>query len=417
MKFLNFTCFVFSVFVLASTALHSSDVGAGAVAVRKNLYPNDGADVFEFRVDPVAVLQCFIIRTDSLVFTPEERCYQTCLYSFRYLNPAKGETLWVNFDGERNLEMTASIPPAGWDCFVIESGIYDHMVDTFGGSYVKICSTTLTNVDGNQVCGAIGIFINGVLHILKVGLLDYNPELFNDFIGKIELFASQNGAENVKFDISEENDILFDLFCGSGYEVADQYISPDSGRTVYFAGKTLMDQSHHPDSENTFDFQWCPLCDSEEATKIIDASFSPTIKYRMEDLCPEDEGLSSRSIGVFVRNESGKVLGGCCGRIRLKPQAPTPLLQAPVSHIHIDSVWLKKSLRGSGLGTMFLSYIENIAAQRFGCVVAELISEEFFAHRLYRKTGYTEEVYIPGSSCGNDGKRYASYVFCKNLIK
>ena len=80
-------------------------------------------------------------------------------------------------------------------------------------------------------------------------------------------------------------------------------------------------------------------------------------------------------VGVFVRDETGRVVGGLLGLIRWR-------------WLHVAKLWLPDELRGQGIGSRLLRMAEDHARSR-GCTHASLDTFEYQARPFYEKLGYS----------------------------
>ena len=91
-------------------------------------------------------------------------------------------------------------------------------------------------------------------------------------------------------------------------------------------------------------------------------------------------------LGVFVRDDEGRVIGGLLGLIRWR-------------WLHVAKLWLPDELRGRGFGTRLMRMAEDYARSR-GCTHASLDTFEYQARPFYEKLGYavvgTLEGFPPG---------------------
>ncbi|MDO8953414.1 MAG: GNAT family N-acetyltransferase [Gammaproteobacteria bacterium] len=106
----------------------------------------------------------------------------------------------------------------------------------------------------------------------------------------------------------------------------------------------------------------------------LDVLLNGLKEYNIEQT---QEALTSGSINIFVRDESHAILGG------LKSYA---YLQT----LHIDYLYIDKSLRGLGYGKKLLALAET-EAKKQNCSLICLSSFSFQAPNYYKKLGY--EVY------------------------
>ena len=91
-------------------------------------------------------------------------------------------------------------------------------------------------------------------------------------------------------------------------------------------------------------------------------------------------------IRIFVRDESGQIVGGLLGHIRWR-------------WLYVAKLWISESHRGGGHGVALMTTAESLARER-GCVGAYLDTFEYQARPFYEKLGYTVfgtlEGYPPG---------------------
>jgi GNAT superfamily N-acetyltransferase len=91
-------------------------------------------------------------------------------------------------------------------------------------------------------------------------------------------------------------------------------------------------------------------------------------------------------VAVFVRDASGRVLGGLLGHVRWR-------------WVYVAKLWLPDEERGQGLGTRVMREIEDYARRR-GCHGIYLDTFEYQALPFYEKLGYEQfgvlEGYPPG---------------------
>jgi GNAT superfamily N-acetyltransferase len=93
-----------------------------------------------------------------------------------------------------------------------------------------------------------------------------------------------------------------------------------------------------------------------------------------------------KQLAVFVRDPSGRVVGGLVGHVRW-------------SWVYVAKLWLPNELRGRGLGTRIVREIEDYA-RRHDCHGISLDTFEYQALPFYEKLGYERfgvlEGYPPG---------------------
>src|SRR5476649_1848804 len=90
-----------------------------------------------------------------------------------------------------------------------------------------------------------------------------------------------------------------------------------------------------------------------------------------------DRFITGRSerLGVFVRDDGGKILAGLDAVVR-------------VQWMFVENLWVDESLRGRGVGRHLMARAEAAALAR-GCHSAWLDTMSFQAPDFYRKLGYT----------------------------
>ena len=91
-------------------------------------------------------------------------------------------------------------------------------------------------------------------------------------------------------------------------------------------------------------------------------------------------------LGIFVRDTSGRVVGGLLGHLKWK-------------WVYVAKLWLPDELRGHGVGTRIMREIERYARSR-ECHGIYLDTFEYQALPFYEKLGYEQfgvlEGYPPG---------------------
>ena len=91
-------------------------------------------------------------------------------------------------------------------------------------------------------------------------------------------------------------------------------------------------------------------------------------------------------VAVFVRDASGRVLGGLLGEIKWR-------------WLYVSKLWLGDELRGQQLGTKLMERAEEYAWRK-GCLGSHLDTFEYQALPFYEKLGYEVfgvlEGYPPG---------------------
>jgi GNAT superfamily N-acetyltransferase len=91
-------------------------------------------------------------------------------------------------------------------------------------------------------------------------------------------------------------------------------------------------------------------------------------------------------VAVFVRGESGRVIGGLLGHVRWR-------------WVYVAKLWLPDETRAQGIGTRVMREIEDYGRRR-GCHGIYLDTFEYQALPFYEKLGYEQfgvlEGYPPG---------------------
>lgn len=91
-------------------------------------------------------------------------------------------------------------------------------------------------------------------------------------------------------------------------------------------------------------------------------------------------------LGVFVRDENGRVIGGLLGHVKWR-------------WVYVAKLWLPDELRGHGVGTRVMRAVEEYA-QRHDCLGIYLDTFEYQALPFYEKLGYVQfgvlDGYPPG---------------------
>jgi ribosomal protein S18 acetylase RimI-like enzyme len=82
----------------------------------------------------------------------------------------------------------------------------------------------------------------------------------------------------------------------------------------------------------------------------------------------------SKRVGIFIRDDKGKILAGLDAVIR-------------AGWMFVDNLWVDASLRGQGVGRQLMAQAEVEAVAR-GCHSAWLDTMSFQAPGFYRKLGY-----------------------------
>ena len=93
-----------------------------------------------------------------------------------------------------------------------------------------------------------------------------------------------------------------------------------------------------------------------------------------------------RPLGVFMRDERGRLVGGVWGHVNW-------------NWLSVNLVWLSEELRGAGHGRRLMAALE-VAARERGCAYAHLDTFSYQARPFYERLGYEVfaalEDYPPG---------------------
>ena len=96
---------------------------------------------------------------------------------------------------------------------------------------------------------------------------------------------------------------------------------------------------------------------------------------RLEAFNVQQTGIDDiRPLGIAIRDETGRLLGGLKGATSL-------------GWLYVSVLWMEEDSRGHGLGTELLRRAESEAASR-GCRAACLTSFSFQAPGFYLRQGY-----------------------------
>ena len=124
-------------------------------------------------------------------------------------------------------------------------------------------------------------------------------------------------------------------------------------------------------------------------TDAPDAESMATITKGLGDYNTEIAGYSDRRpLAVLLKDEGGKTLGGVLGRTYL-------------GLMFLDTFYLPKTARGSGIGSKVLAMAEEEGRRR-GCKSAVLYTITFQAPDFYKKHGWQQFGEIP---CDPPGTR------------
>ncbi|MRH41406.1 GNAT family N-acetyltransferase [Aquibacillus halophilus] len=97
------------------------------------------------------------------------------------------------------------------------------------------------------------------------------------------------------------------------------------------------------------------------------------IEHNMEQL-PDELKTSYEDISFVLRSDSGTIIGGITGNMFWH-------------HMHIDFLWVDKSVRGKGYGSKLLKKMECFAIDK-GVRLIHLDTFSFQAPEFYKSKGY-----------------------------
>ncbi len=86
---------------------------------------------------------------------------------------------------------------------------------------------------------------------------------------------------------------------------------------------------------------------------------------------------SVSSFAFFIRDENGKIIGGCNGDILY-------------GQLYVSQLWIDEKLRGQGYGTKLMQLAENHAKQN-NCSFVAVNTMNFEAPEFYKKLGFIIE--------------------------
>ena len=89
---------------------------------------------------------------------------------------------------------------------------------------------------------------------------------------------------------------------------------------------------------------------------------------------PYTQGPGFQPLAVFLRDESGTLVGGVWGQVNW-------------NWVHIGLVWVVEALRGTGYGRQLIATMEHAAKER-GCTAAHLDTFSYQARPFYESLGY-----------------------------
>jgi len=89
---------------------------------------------------------------------------------------------------------------------------------------------------------------------------------------------------------------------------------------------------------------------------------------------PYTQGPGFQPLAVFLRDESGTLVGGVWGQVNW-------------NWVHIGLVWVAEALRGTGYGRQLIAAMEHAAKER-GSAAAHLDTFSYQARPFYESLGY-----------------------------
>ncbi|WP_025784367.1 GNAT family N-acetyltransferase [Sporosarcina sp. D27] len=109
--------------------------------------------------------------------------------------------------------------------------------------------------------------------------------------------------------------------------------------------------------------------------KQADSDFirKKVIEHNMEQL-PDKLKTSNDNVSFILKNDIGEIIGGITANIYW-------------NHMHIESLWVDKSVREKGFGRELLKRMETYALDK-GCRFIFLDTFSFQAPEFYKNNGY-----------------------------
>lgn len=130
------------------------------------------------------------------------------------------------------------------------------------------------------------------------------------------------------------------------------------------------------------DFEVTDHIEEQEETAI----FAGLLEYNMARI----EDKEPKELGIFLRDEEGKIIAGLTGETHR-------------NWLSIKYLWVSEALRGQRIGSKLLQKAEQTARER-GCRYAFLDTFDFQAPVFYQKHGYREVFALENYPL--TGKRY-----------
>jgi ribosomal protein S18 acetylase RimI-like enzyme len=129
--------------------------------------------------------------------------------------------------------------------------------------------------------------------------------------------------------------------------------------------------------------------------QVLDAADQADVDFIFDGLRQYNEqfhAIGHRSLYVFLRDESGALVGGLLG-------------DTYWGWLSINIVWIDKRFRGQGHGERLLAAAEEEGRRR-ECAHAQLDTLSFQARPFYEKLGYRVYGTLEDFPAGSDTKRY-----------
>jgi GNAT superfamily N-acetyltransferase len=109
----------------------------------------------------------------------------------------------------------------------------------------------------------------------------------------------------------------------------------------------------------------------EDDPSLDDVRF---LMHRLHEYNVSQTGLEGEFITLFLRDNEQRIIGGVHG-------------WTAFNYLHVDVLWLRQDVRGTGYGKRLLLAAEREALNR-GCRYAQLDTFSFQARGFYEKLGY-----------------------------
>jgi len=101
-------------------------------------------------------------------------------------------------------------------------------------------------------------------------------------------------------------------------------------------------------------------------------------------------GDAEREFGVFVRDDTGRVLAGISGIVW-------------GGYCELQAMWVDEALRGQGLARALMAAAEEEARSR-GCAVVVFLAYDLLAAGLYERLGYDTVGVVEGCPSGSTAR-------------